>query len=192
MSLVAVVTAAGASTRMGRPKARLVWRGVSFVRHAVAQAEAAGVTACVVVQGATPLHDLDLGPARLVDNPGWEDGPLSTLQAGLAALAPAPDTGVVVLTVDRPHVRPQTVRALAACFADEPTRLWQPQYRGAHGHPIVYPADLAARLRALPPGASAREVVHAPDVRPRRAFMDTDDAAVVDNIDRPEDWARLP
>ena len=192
MSLVAVVTAAGASTRMGEPKARLSWRGVSFVRHAVAQAQAAGVSACVVVQGATALDDLDLGPAQLVAHPGWEAGPLSTLQAGLGALRRPDDAGVLVLTVDRPHVRPATVRALAACFRDEPTQLWQPRHGGVHGHPIVYPADLVARLMALPPNATAREVVHAPDVRPRRAFMDTDDPAVVDNIDRPEDYARLP
>ena len=191
MSLYAVVTAAGASTRMGRPKARLSWRGATFVRHAVAQAEAAGVVACVVVQGATSLDDLDLGTARLVDHPGWEAGPLSTLQAGLAAMSPPSSAGVLVLTVDRPHVQPQTVRALAACFAADATRVWQPQLQGRHGHPIVYPADLVRRLSALPPHATARDVVHAADVRPRRAFMDTDDPAVVDNIDRPEDYDRL-
>lgn len=191
MSLYGVVTAAGASARMGRPKARLSWRGATFVRHAVAQAEAAGVSACVVVQGATALDDLDLGPARLVDHAGWEAGPLSTLQAGLAALSRPAEAGVLVLTVDRPHVRPQTVRALAQRFASDPTRLWQPRFEGRHGHPIVYPADLVFRLRALPPEATARDVVHADDVRPRRAFMDTQDAAVVDNIDRPEDYARL-
>ena len=40
----AVVLAAGDSTRMGRPKAALLWRGLPFVGHVCAALRAAGVT----------------------------------------------------------------------------------------------------------------------------------------------------
>jgi nicotine blue oxidoreductase len=174
---------------MGRPKARIRWKGECFVQHVVALARGVGAAPCVVVQGAVSLADLPLSEARLVDHPGWAQGPLSSLQAGLAAVEGA--DGVLVLTVDRPHVRSQTVRDLVDRWREAPQRLWQPQYLTGHGHPLVYPADLVSRLLALPPAASAREVVRAPDVAARRAFMVVDDPAVVDNLDDPEALARF-
>jgi CTP:molybdopterin cytidylyltransferase MocA len=182
--------AAGGSSRMGRPKPRLSWRGRTFVAHAVALADAVGAAPIVVVQGAATLDDLELGPATLVHNAAWSRGPLGSLQTGLAAVPD--DAAVLVLTVDRPHVEPETVRRVVDAWRGRPDALWQPRYADRHGHPILYPADLAARLRALPATGSARDVVHAPDVTSRRAFVDVDDPAVIDNLDRPEDLKRLP
>jgi molybdenum cofactor cytidylyltransferase len=181
----AIVLAAGASTRMGRPKALLVHRGRSFVRCAVDLA--AGCDPIVVVTGAVDLADLDLGPALRVHNPTWPQGQLSSLQRGLAALADPP--GLLVLTVDRPHVRPATVAALLAAFAGDPAGVWQPAHAGRRGHPIVYPASLVSALRGLPADASPRDLLgRHPHLR---RSLDVDDPAVLDNLDRPADLEHL-
>lgn len=210
-SLAAVVLAAGASTRMGRPKALLRWRGRPFVQHALDQARAAGAQRVVVVQGAVALPDDLLGGAQRVHNAAWAEGPLGSLQAGLRVLldssgsgfgsgpgsgsasgvAAAP-FGALVLTVDRPHVHPDTLRALAAAAAAEPEALWQPRRGAARGHPIVYPADLLPALVALRPPQTPRTLLARPEVAARRRQIEVDDPAVLDNLDRPEDLARLP
>jgi molybdenum cofactor cytidylyltransferase len=185
MGPAALVLAAGASTRMGQPKALLLHRGRPWVCCAVDLA--AGCDPILVVTGAQDLAAVDLAPATRIHNDAWPQGQLSSLQRGLAALhSPA---GLLVLTIDRPHVRPATVAALLAAFAAAPECIWQPAHAGRRGHPIVYPAALLPALRALPVDASPRDLLgrHA-DLRRSLAV---DDPAVLDNLDGPADLARL-
>jgi molybdenum cofactor cytidylyltransferase len=188
----AVVLAAGASTRMGQPKALIVWRGRAFVRHVVDRAQGAGIEPIVVVQGAVPLPDDAVHPAVLVHNASWASGQLGSLQQGLAALPRDTLTGVLVLTVDRPHLEVATLLALLTAHRSEPHQLWQPTKDGHTGHPILFPIDVVDDLLALPAGDSARTVVRRADVAARRKSIEVDDPAVLDNIDCPEDLARLP
>lgn len=185
MRPAAIVLAAGASTRMGRPKALLRHGDRTFVRCAVDLA--AGCDPILVISGAVDIAGADLGPARRVHNEAWSKGQLSSLQRGLAELdRPA---GLLVLTVDRPHVRPSTVAALLAAFDNFPGGIWQPSHAGRRGHPIVYPAALLPALCALPVDASPRDLLAAhPQLR---RDLPVDDPAILDNLDRPADLARL-
>ncbi|MEX1363113.1 MAG: nucleotidyltransferase family protein [Nannocystaceae bacterium] len=192
--LAAVVLAAGASTRMGRPKALLRWRGRPFVSHAIEQARWAGACPVVVVQGAVPLPDDARPGARLVHNEAWAEGPLGSLQAGLRVLVDDDGTGpaALVLTVDRPHIAAATLRALADAFGRDPSAIWQPQHGDRRGHPILYPADLVAQVLALRATETPRDLLARPPVAARRRSVAVDDPAVLDNLDRPEDLERLP
>lgn len=191
--LVAVVLAAGASTRMGRPKPLLEWRGRPFVWHVLEQARAAGAEPVIVVEGAVALPREQLGGAMVVRNEAWAEGPLGSLQAGLRAVIEAGVVApVLVLTVDRPHVRADTLHALARAVESDPTAIWQPRHGDRRGHPIVYPEDLVPALIALRPPTTPRDLLLRSEVAPRRRQFDTDDAAVLDNLDAPQDLLRLP
>jgi molybdenum cofactor cytidylyltransferase len=191
--LAAVVLAAGASTRMGRPKPLLRWRGRPFVWHVLEQARAAGAEPVIVVEGAVELPREELGSAVVVRNEAWADGPLGSLQAGLRAVMDAGvNAPVLVLTVDRPHVRADTLRALANAVDADPTAIWQPRLGDRRGHPIVYPSELVPILVALRQPATPRDLLTRPDVASRRRQIEVDDDAVLDNLDRPEDLDRLP
>ena len=182
----AVVLAAGASTRMGQPKALLQLDGRSFVACAVELARRAGCSPIVVVTGAVDLSREGLA-AQLVHNETWPEGQLGSLQRGLAALRdPA---GVLVLTVDRPHLRVSTVVTLVAAFRTAPQFSWQPEHAGRRGHPVVYPREMLAALAALPPTADPRELLRSQGEL--RRVVAVEDPAVHDNLDRPEDVARL-
>lgn len=189
--LAAVVLAAGASTRMGRPKALLRWRGRPFVWHVRQQARVMGAEPVIVVEGAVVLPREELGGAVVVRNEAWADGPLGSLQVGLRAALEAGGSGpVVVLAVDRPHLREPTLRALAAAVAAEPVAVWQPRIGERRGHPIVYPGDLVPALIALRSPATPRDLLAEPHVRRRQIAVD--DPAALDNLDTPEDLERLP
>jgi molybdenum cofactor cytidylyltransferase len=191
--LAAVVLAAGASTRMGRPKPLLRWRGRPFVWHVIEQARVAGASPVVVVEGAVSLPTEELGGALLVRNEAWADGPLGSLQVGLRAMVEAGGRGpVLVLTVDRPHLAERTLRALARALEGDPSAVWQPRLGERRGHPIVYPNDLVSTLIALRPPTTPRDLLAQPEVASRRRHVDVDDPAVLDNLDTPQDLERLP
>jgi len=192
--LAAVVLAAGASRRMGRPKALLQWRGRPFVTHALRLARAVFAAPLVVVEGAVPLPAEALEGARKVCNTEWAEGPLGSLTLGLRALGPelGGAVAVLVLTVDRPHLDPRTVQALAAAVAEDPHAIWQPRLGERRGHPIAYPVDLVPELLAPGHEQTPRELLARAEVAARRRQIAVQDAAVLDNLDRPEDLARLP
>lgn len=195
LGLGAIVLAAGASTRMGRPKALIRWRGSTFLEHAIERASAAGCDPIVVVTGATEL--ITRPGVVATHNPDWRDGQLSSVQAGIRALLAAalasspPATACLVLTVDRPAVTQATVDALVAAWRDAPDAVWQPRHEGRSGHPLLYPADLLGALLALSPTSSARELVRSPAVQARRRWLEVDDPGVVFNVDAPSDLDRL-
>mgnify|MGYP002619913121 CR=1 FL=1 len=188
----AIVLAAGASVRMGESKALLRWRGRAFVTHVVEGARGAGCSPIVVVQGAFVLPAELVAGAVLVDNPSWQAGQLSSLQCGIRSLAGAQLSGALVLTVDRPHVQSATLRALVEAHRTEPQAIWQPDFEGQRGHPIVFPMDVLHEIAELPLEASPRSVLRRFDVAARRRSISVLDRAVLDNLDRPEDLGRLP
>ncbi len=193
IGLAAVVLAAGASTRMGRPKALLRWRGRPFVWHVLEQARVAGACPVVVVEGAVALPIEALGQATVVRNEAWAEGPLGSLHVGLRALIDAGvHAPVLVLTVDRPHLHADTLRALATAVAAEPHAVWQPRRGERRGHPIVYPSDLVPALVRLRPPQTPRTLLAQPEIASRRRQLDVLDPAVLDNLDCPEDLLRLP
>ncbi len=185
-----MILAAGASTRMGRPKALIEWQGRPFFMHCVERAEAAGCDSTAVVWGATPLPTS--AGVVLVENASWRDGPLSSLQTGLRAVLSDALTGVLVMTVDRPHVRLETLDALFAAHAEHPDVLVQPKFGVTSGHPLVFPVGIVATILALAPTDTVRTVLHGQDVRSRRVLVEVDDPAVLDNLDSPAALDRLP
>ena len=104
-----IVLAAGNSSRMGRPKALLPTgpEGELFLERMIRILLDGGVEEVVVVLG----RDADLiraavpvaaRPVRYVDNPAYEDGQLSSLLAGLAAVDRPDVRAVMVTPVDLP------------------------------------------------------------------------------------------
>lgn len=189
MSVAAVILAAGASTRMGRPKALIEWRGRPFFMHCVRRAEAVGCAPVVVVWGSTALPEVD--GVRQAHNPDWEQGPLSSLQVGLRAVLPSDPSGVLVMTVDRPHVADATLRALVEAHRRTPSVVVQPRLNATSGHPIVHPKAVVDTLLRLAPSDSVRAVLGRPEIRSARLRIPVADPAVLDNLDTPADLAKL-
>jgi CTP:molybdopterin cytidylyltransferase MocA len=195
--VVALILAAGASSRMGTPKALLPLGGRSLLAHSIACVLAGGCARALVVVGAHALTgEPSLAHARVgvVVNADWPLGPLSSLQAGLrAALAQHERlAGVLVQRVEQPRVSPHTVAALLHELAEQPDAIVQPQVRGMSGHPIAWPRACFDALLALDPRhATARTLLAQPEHAARRRKLALDDEGVLDNIDTPADYARL-
>ncbi len=163
--VAAVVLAAGASTRFGAPKQRLL------AEEVVARLRAApSVGEIVVVLGA---HDVTTD-ARDVLCTDWERGPGASLRCGLAAL-PAEAEAAVVALADGPDLAPEAVERLVAAWRGGSGTLLAASYGGVRGHPFL----LARSAWGDVPdeGMRARDPVLVP----------CDDLGAPGDVDRPED-----
>jgi len=152
VSVVAIVLAAGASARMGRPKALLPWGGRTLVEHAVHVLHEAGVERTVVVTGrhAQAIRQVFPDPRALVFNARWGSGRATSLARGAWALRGTTPEAVVIQNVDQPST-PAVVRTLIDALRASDADAVQPVYRGADGqehggHPVVLRGDLLPAL----------------------------------------------
>jgi molybdenum cofactor cytidylyltransferase len=181
-----ILLAAGMSTRMGTNKMLLEIEGESLIRRSVRRAVEAGLSPIFVVLG----HEAERAqgeiadlPCRVVINEHYELGIASSLRAGFAALPPECGAAIVLLA-DMPHISPEMLGALVDHYA----RLVASQYGEVKAPPTLYDASLFEELRAASDARCAQQIV-------RRHL---DEAVVLswppeclEDLDRPEDWARL-
>jgi molybdenum cofactor cytidylyltransferase len=193
--IAGIILAAGASSRMGSPKALLEYRGESFIGRLVRVLSPA-CDRVVVVLG---YHAADIRPgvpasAAVTINPAPERGQLSSLQTGLAAL-PADAEGFFFTPVDSPAIESETVERLAEEFRrrDPATLLVIPRIQTPsgpqRGHPVFAARAIAEQLLALPPTAMASEVIHGHI--PQTVYVDVNDPGILTDIDDREAYRRL-
>lgn len=191
----AIILAAGASSRMGRPKALLPLPGGDcFLTRIAATLGAAGIgqVIAVVGQDEAPIRGmLRERPAaiRLVRNPDPSRGQLSSLVAGLDALSSGDSSAVLVTTVDLPLVSADTVSAVVAAWRSARAVIARPAFGARHGHPVIFGAQLFEELRRADPALGARAVLE----RHRAEIVDVpvDDPGAYEDIDTPEDYRRI-
>ena len=140
-----MVLAAGAATRFGSPKQRLLLPGV------LERVRASSVDDVVVVLGA---HDLETH-ARTVRAHDWERGPGASLRAGLDALPPETEAAVVVLA-DGPNLASAAIDRVVEAWRAEDSPVLAASYGGVRGHPVllaraVWPSVPDEGARALEP-----------------------------------------
>jgi molybdenum cofactor cytidylyltransferase len=186
-----IVLAAGASTRMGRPKALLPVGDRSFLRRILDTFQAAGLKEAVVVVGPTQrevIAEIEAGGfGRVVVNPQPERGQLSSLIAGLDALDRPGIVSVLVTLVDVPLVNASTVATLLDRAGSSAAPILRAVHRNRHGHPVVFKCETFDALRHADPSIGAKAVLRAYAVED----VEIDDPGVVEDVDTPEDYARL-
>lgn len=188
----AIILAAGASERMGYPKALLGYRGRPFLTGIVEACFAAGVDKRVVVLGYYAdkiLEEIDLTDVIVAMNDDLDAGPIGSVRAGLAALAAFPVDAVLVWPVDRPHVAVSTIEALLDTFRTTHQPIVVPTHGGRRGHPVVFARRVFAELLGAPNGEGARAVVHRDSSRV--AEVAVEDPAVLEDFNTPEDYKKL-
>jgi CTP:molybdopterin cytidylyltransferase MocA len=185
-----IILAAGASRRMGTPKALLRYEGQTFLDRLIGIFAPLCAKTIVVLGRDANLIRAGLenaGTAHFIINAKWELGQLSSLQCGLTALDS--DTHAIFFTpVDCPAIQPQTPAALLASYK-RGTRFAVPRFEGRHGHPVLFDAQLTAEFLTLHPDAAARDIVHRHVASTH--YVDVDDAGVLRDIDEPADYEAM-
>jgi molybdenum cofactor cytidylyltransferase len=196
--IAAIVPAAGESQRMGRPKLILTIGGQTVIARVVSALREAGADPVIVVSPPPDAEEAsrlrqeaaDAGAAVVVPATRPPDM-RSSFERALAYLEDLTHFPTTVLLT--PADSPCLTRSLVARVIDhsrrDPSSIIIPTFEGRRGHPVALPLALARQVRDLPAGVGINALVarHGPAV----IELPVDDPAVVEDLDTPEDYARL-
>jgi glycerophosphoryl diester phosphodiesterase len=193
---VAILPAAGASRRMGRPKLLLPFRGRPLIAGVTEALRRAGVHDIVLV---TAPDDEELRAwAReagllLAVNPDPERGMLSSIREGIAAaggttaLAERGET-LLVSPADLPNLGAGTVGALLRGMAETGAPLGVPVYRGKRGHPLAISPALIPEIETLDADVGLKQLRDRHEAE--LLEVEVNDPGTVQDVDTPEDYRR--
>jgi CTP:molybdopterin cytidylyltransferase MocA len=162
--LGAVILAAGESRRFRSTKQVACLAGVPLLEWAIRNAAAADLARMVVVLGAHEGEvrtSIDFGPAEVVANERWAEGPGTSLARGLAELADC--STAVVLLGDQPFVGPLAIERVVAVRLPGVVAL-RATYGGNPAHPVVLERAVWREATATA-GHGARAVFARADTR---------------------------
>jgi len=189
--ICAIVLAAGRSRRMGAQKLVLPFAGSTVVARVVDAFLGASVdTVVVVIRADDTQIRAALAGRRLVfvENPDQAGDMLSSVRCGLRALPAAAET-VVVAPGDQPSLEPGLIRQMLSAFRASGRGILVPVHEGRRGHPLVFAARCREELLTLHDGTGLRGLLQS---HPAEIIeWPTPEAAVLEDLDTPEDYQRL-
>jgi molybdenum cofactor cytidylyltransferase len=190
-----LLLAAGASTRMGRPKLLLPVEGRPMVERVLGECVRSDLDNVVVVLGyqsdriREALGAQRLDPkVRVVVNPDYAAGMSTSIRAGLSEVEKDYDHVMVVLA-DMPFVNAGVIDLLMHRYLASDCVLGAVRVKSRRSHPVIFGRRNYPALMTLSGDTGARHLFQAPE----KSFclVDLGDAYDDQDIDTPEDYARL-
>jgi CTP:molybdopterin cytidylyltransferase MocA len=193
-----IVLAAGASRRMGSPKAQVELASRTALRWVLDACARADLATPIVVAGAhvDAVRAAARGASReptIVENASWERGRATSIRAGLAAL-PHDALAFLIWPVDAPLAgEGATVDLLVDAWRrrSPEARGWVPSHDGRRGHPVLLARSVARELERLEDDAPARDVIRALAAAGELEHVLVRSPFVLADMNTPEDARRL-
>src|SRR6186713_1397599 len=160
----AIILAAGNSSRLGRPKQLLLYRGQTLLTHTTTEAFNAGLHPVVVVTGAfhAEVSDSIRGlPLNIVFNPFWEEGMASGIVAGISnILSLQPDVDSVIIAVcDQPFISSPLLLQLVSMHDASGKGIIACTYADTVGTPVLFGRSFFQQLLALSGTEGAKKLL---------------------------------
>jgi CTP:molybdopterin cytidylyltransferase MocA len=191
--LAGVVLAAGQSSRMGSPKALLKIGPDYFLDRIIRslRAVADGHTIVTIARnGLKNLADIDLSDCVLLTNTGSAaEGQIGSIRTAIRWLVNRPVEMAMIWPVDHPGVLETTARSLVSASLRSRFPIVVPLCRGRRGHPAVFSRAVFGELLSADADGGAQVVVRRDEARVLQ--LEVGDPGVLDDVDTPDDYARL-
>lgn len=195
--LPALILAAGASRRMGFPKALLQTpEGRLFVAHLVRTLNEVGLENIGIVTGVHHDAIVDAVTAddpvvlpRFIRNPAPDRGQLSSVWVGMDALLEPASEGLLITLVDVPLVSASTVVKVVDAWTRTRAPITRPAMGPRHGHPVIFDRVVFDELRRAPIDQGAKVVVRAHEHDLLNVPV-ADEGCLLD-VDTPQDYEAL-
>ena len=159
-----LILGAGASQRLGPPKQLLPFRGTTMLGWVVNQVQQSNSLDEVVVvlgRAADQIRaQVELGAARVVENPVYGDGCSSSYRAGIGALH-ADSAAIMIILGDMPGITPEIIDGVGAAWRADEAPIALCSYQGRKGHPMIFARSLFAQLMDLHGDKAAWKLVDA-------------------------------
>ena len=159
-----VLLAAGASSRLGKPKQLLPYKGTTLLKHAVQLAVDAALKPIVIVVGANAniLNiEIEESQANIVMNETWQEGMASSIRTGLQKMLELEPTinSVIMMVCDQPFVTVQLLQDLMAKHIETGKPIIASNYKNNLGTPALFDATIFSELMQLKGDTGAKKIL---------------------------------
>ncbi len=187
-----IILAAGSSSRLGRPKQLIHFKGKSLLQHSVDCIVQTELAPRLLVLGANATEirkEVQLDSFVCVDNESWSEGIASSIRMGvnnMLKLDPKVDSLLFMLS-DQPFVSTRLIVELVNVHKESGRQITASRYKGDYGVPAIFSKSLIPELLTLEGDQGARRIIkrYAGElVFVNFEFGDMD-------LDTPEDYGRL-
>jgi Uncharacterized MobA-related protein len=160
----AVILAAGESSRLGRPKQLIEFRGKTLVRRVVDAADEAGCSPIAVVigsDGKKVAQELEQTSAAIVENEKWRNGIGTSIRTGMQRLVErGPHLDAVILLVsDQPLVETELIKQVIARYGETGKTIIASSYSTTLGVPALFDRCHFEELLTLPDDSGAKSII---------------------------------
>jgi molybdenum cofactor cytidylyltransferase len=192
MNLAVVLLAAGASSRMGRPKLLLPWAETTVLDHLLRQWTRLSPTQITIVCApgnndlAAALDAISFPRQHRIINPAPETGMFGSVQC--AARWSGWDTRLTQWAItlgDQPQVRFETLEELAAFAAKNLQYICQPSRNDRPRHPVFLPAKDFRELRIT---KATNLKIFLQEREASRKLLPVTDPGLDHDLDSPQDY----
>jgi molybdenum cofactor cytidylyltransferase len=151
-----IILAAGASTRLGKPKQLLPWRGSSLLQHAIDVARPIHEQPIVVLGSQANDIEKTIHNAHIVHNPHWKEGIASSIRAGLEA---NDRQQVIFMVCDQPFVTTAVLNELVLAHQKTAKPIIASAYAGTVGIPALFDHTFFTQLLDLKGDTGAKKLL---------------------------------
>ncbi len=190
MTIAVLILAAGLSSRMGQLKALLPVKRETIIERLVSVFRQNGVQVFVVTgyRSHEIVQALKNREVTFVENPKYELGMFTSVQAGVRALQPTIEA-FFVMPVDIPLVKSETIKSLINEHKKNPGKIISPVCDGTRGHPPLIPGNLAPVMVHWSKEGNLRDVLNF--YSDLALEVEVDDKGILIDVDTLDDYESL-
>lgn len=191
-NICVVILAAGQSSRLGRPKQLVNFRGKSLLQHAIDIVEDLNFAEKILVLGANTeeiQQAINVSGFDLVKNNNWNEGISSSIKMGLeATLSRKSDTeNIVFLLCDQPFLAKANLEKLIENQLQNAPIATFSKYGENIGVPAIFAKESFSLLRNLKGDEGAKKLTFLPDFQYETVNFEKGDF----DVDTEEDVEKL-
>lgn len=160
--IATVILAAGASTRMGKPKQTLKWGETTLLGHCIDQVLASKAQEVILILGAN--HELikekiENYALDILINENWQAGMGSSIALAAKQLLKSNVDGVLIVLADQPNVDSHFLNSLMRRFHPEKNTIIATNYGDGAGVPVLFDQTYIEKLSRLEGDQGAKRII---------------------------------
>ncbi|MCF8068979.1 MAG: molybdenum cofactor cytidylyltransferase [Desulfobacterales bacterium] len=190
--IAGIILAAGKSTRMGKPKQLLLYKGRPMLANIIESALRSNLDEVIVVLGhqyEAVKKKIKLNHVNVVINHHYEKGQSTSLKAGMDTVLSLYD-GVMFLLGDMPFVDDKVINNLIETYKHSEKEIIVASFHQKRGHPVLFNGSLFSELKQIAEkDEGARSILEKyPD---RIEYVEFSDDRIFIDIDTQKDYENL-
>ena len=159
-----ILLAAGASTRLRKPKQLLLYQGKTLLQHSIHEAVKTNASIIITVLGAHAdfvIKETANQPIEVILNNNWNEGMASSIRCGIKYLQEKkPEVNAAIIMVcDQPYVTTKLLHDLVIKYQETGKPMIASSYENNQGTPALFDKTIFASLSELKGDVGAKRLM---------------------------------